>query len=173
MLDARDLGGDNIHQNGRGVGSRAARHIDAGALDGGVLLPQHDAGGVVDYEIFVQLLLMEAANIPGGHLQGRDKLRVCLFQLGKGLVNLLLADADVGQFGVVELGGVLDQSGITSGADIRDDGVDGGFHVGFGADITVQNFLGAYLIKVIQTDHFARASFILFSSSVSWAYLNL
>ena len=45
--------------------------------------------------------------------------------------------------------------------------------VGLGADVTVQNFLGAYLIKVIQTDHFARASFILFSSSVSWAYLNL
>lgn len=122
---------------------------------------------------FVQLLLVEVADVLSGHLQRCDELRVGLFQLGKGLVNLLLADADVGQLGVVELGGVLDQSGITSGADIRDDGVDGGFHVGFGADITVQNFLGAYLIKVIQTDHFARASFILFSSSVSWAYLNL
>ena len=173
LPDARDLGRDDIHQNGRGVGSRAARHIDAGALDGGVLLPQHDAGGVVDNEIFVQLLLMEAANIPGGHLQGRDKLRVGLFQLGKRLIDLGLADPHIGQFGVVKFGGVFDQGGIAAGAHIGDDGVNGGLHIGFGADVAVEDLLGAYLIKIIQTDHLARASFILFSSSVSWAYLNL
>ena len=74
---------------------------------------------------------------------------------------------------MVEFGGVLDQGVVAAGADVRNNRIDGGLHVGLGADVTVQNFLGAYLIKVIQTDHFARASFILFSSSVSWAYLNL
>ena len=63
--------------------------------------------------------------------------------------------------------------GIAAGAHIGDDGVNGGLHIGFGADVAVEDLLGAYLIKIIQTDHLARASFILFSSSVSWAYLNL
>ena len=116
---------------------------------------------------------MEAADVPGGHLQGRDKLRVGLFQLGKRLIDLRLADADIGQFGMVEFGGVFDQGGIAAGAHISDDGVNSGLHIGFGADVAVEDLLGAYLIKIIQTDHLARASFILFSSSVSWAYLNL
>ena len=74
---------------------------------------------------------------------------------------------------ILETCRILDQGGVAAGADVRNNRIDGGLHVGLGADVTVQNFLGAYLIKVIQTDHFARASFILFSSSVSWAYLNL
>ena len=116
---------------------------------------------------------MKAADIPGGHLQGRDKLRVGLFQLGKGFLNLGLTDPHIGQFGMVEFGGVFDQGGIAAGAYIGDDGVNGGLYIGFGADVAVEDLLGAYLIKIIQTDHLARASFILFSSSVSWAYLNL
>ena len=173
LPDARDLGGDDIHQHGGRVRRRAARHVDARALDGGVLLPQHDAGLVVDHKVFVQLLLVEMADVLGGHLQRRDELGIGLFQLGKGFLNFGLADPHVGQLGVVEFGGVLDQGGVAAGADVRNNRIDGGLHVGLGADVTVQNFLGAYLIKVIQTDHFARASFILFSSSVSWAYLNL
>ena len=173
LPDARDLGGNDIHQHGGRVRRRAARHVDARALDGGVLLPQHDAGLVVDHKVFVQLLLMEVADVLGGHLQRRDELGIGLFQLGKGFLNFGLADPHVGQLGVVEFGGVLDQGGVAAGADVRNNRIDGGLHVGLGADVTVQNFLGAYLIKVIQTDHFARASFILFSSSVSWAYLNL
>ena len=173
LPDARDLGGNDVHQHGGRVRRRAARHVDARALDGGVLLPQHDAGLVIDHKVFVQLLLMEVADVLGGHLQRRDELGIGLFQLGKGFLNFGLADPHVGQLGVVEFGGVLDQGGVAAGADIRNNRIDGGLHVGLGADVTVQNFLGAYLIKVIQTDHFARASFILFSSSVSWAYLNL
>ena len=173
LPDARDLGGNDVHQHGGRVRRRAARHVDARALDGGVLLPQHDAGLVVDHKVFVQLLLMEVADVLGGHLQRRDELGIGLFQLGKGFLNFGLADPHVGQLGVVEFGGVLDQGGVAAGADVRNNRIDGGLHVGLGADVTVQNFLGAYLIKVIQTDHFARASFILFSSSVSWAYLNL
>ena len=134
---------------------------------------QRDAGLVVDHKVFVQLLFMEVADVLGGHLQRRDELGIGLFQLGKGFLNFGLADPHVGQLGVVEFGGVLDQGGVAAGADVRNNRIDGGLHVGLGANVTVQNFLGAYLIKVIQTDHFARASFILFSSSVSWAYLNL
>ena len=173
LPDARDLGGNDVHQHGGRVRRRAARHVDARALDGGVLLPQHDAGLVVDHKVFVQLLFMEVADVLGGHLQRRDELGIGLFQLGKGFLNFGLTDPHVGQLGVVEFGGVLNQGGVAAGADVRNNRIDGGFHVGLGADVTVQNFLGAYLIKVIQTDHFARASFILFSSSVSWAYLNL
>ena len=109
---------------------------------------------------------MEVADVLGGHLQRRDELGIGLFQLGKGFLNFGLADPHVGQLGVVEFGGVLDQGGVAAGADVRNNRIDGGLHVGLGANVTVQNFLGAYLIKVIQTDHFARASFILFSSSV-------
>ena len=173
LPDARDLGGNDVHQHGGRVRRRAARHVDARALDGGVLLPQHDAGLVVDHKVFVHLLLMEVADVLGGHFQRRDELGIGLFQLGKGFLNFGLADPHVGQLGVVEFGGVLDQGGVAAGADVRNNRIDGGLHVGLGADVTVQNFFGAYLIKVIQTDHFARASFILFSSSVSWAYLNL
>ena len=74
---------------------------------------------------------------------------------------------------MVKLGGVIQQGGIAAGAHIGNDGVYGGLHVGFGADVTVQNFFGLYFIKIIQANHCARASFILVSSSVSWAYLNL
>ena len=116
---------------------------------------------------------MEVADVLGGHLQRGDELRVGLVQLGKGFINLRLADADIGQIGMVKLGRVVNQCGVAAGADVRNDGVDGGLHIGLGADVAVQDFLGAYLIKVIQTNHFARASFILLSSSVSWAYLNL
>ena len=116
---------------------------------------------------------MEVADVLGGHLQRRDELGIGLFQLGKGFLNFGLADPHVGQLGVVEFGGVLNQGVVAAGANVRNNRIDGGLHVGLSADVTVQNFLGAYLIKVIQTDHFARASFILFSSSVSWAYLNL
>ena len=173
LLDARDLGGNHVHQHGGGVGRRAAGHINARPLDGGVLLPQHNAGLVIDNKILMELLLMEVADVLGGHLQRGDELRVGLVQLGKGFINLRLADADIGQIGMVKLGRVVNQCGVAAGADVRNDGVDGGLHIGLGADVAVQDFLGAYLIKVIQTNHFARASFILLSSSVSWAYLNL
>ena len=67
LLHPGNLGGDNVHQNGGRVRRRAARHIHARALDGGVLLPQHNAGTVGHDKILVQLLLVEAADILRSH----------------------------------------------------------------------------------------------------------
>ena len=173
LLHARDLGGDNVHQHGGRVRCRAAGHVDARALDGGVLLAQHHAGAVVQHKIFVQLLLVEVADIGRCHFQRRNKFGVGGLQRGKGLVDLGLRDLHAVQLGMVELGSIVQQSGVAPGAHIGNDGVDGGFHVGFGADVAVQNLFGPYFVKIIQADHYARASFILVSSSVSWAYLNL
>ena len=61
---------------------------------------------------------------------------------------------------------LLDQRRIAARADIGNNGIHGGFHIGFGANIAVQNFLGAYFIKIIQANHCASASFSLFKSSV-------
>ena len=73
LAHARDLGGDDVHQHGGRVGRRAARHIDARALHRRVFLAQHDAGAVGHDKVFVQLLLMEMADVLGRHLQRRDK----------------------------------------------------------------------------------------------------
>src|SRR5699024_8011600 len=96
LVDAGHLGGDNVHQHGGGVGRGAAGHVDAGLLDGGVLLPQQHAGGALEQDILVDLLLVEGADIVGGRPQGLDKVRL---DGGERLVDLGLADPQVGKLG--------------------------------------------------------------------------
>ena len=96
LLHARHLGGDDVHQHGRGVGGRAAGHVNTRALDGGVLLAQHHAGAVVQHKVLVQLLLVEVADVGSGHFQCGNKFRVAGFQFGKGLVDFGLGDLYAG-----------------------------------------------------------------------------
>ena len=131
--------------------------------------PQHHAGGVVDDEILVDLVLMESPDVGGGHAQGGEEI---LPHSGKGFVDFRLGHQQAVQVGAVKLFGVLPQGFVTPGAHIGDNAVHNGFHIGFGTDVPVQDLLRLHGIKRKNTDHTLRASFILASSSVSWRYLN-
>ena len=113
---------------------------------------------------------MEGADVGGGHLQGSHKILTGGF---KGFVNFRLAHPQLVQLGVVKFQSVIFQGGITAGAHIGDNGIHGCFHAGFRTDITVLDFFRLQSVKLKNADHLASASFILFSSSVSCAYLNL
>ena len=116
---------------------------------------------------------MEMADIFGRHPEGGDEFGILGFQFRKGVFDLLCSDPDRGEFRMVEPGGVVDQRRVPPLAHVRNDPVNGFFHVRFGADVAVQDLFGSYLVKIVQSDHNARASFILVSSSVIGAYLNL
>ena len=170
LLHTGHLGGDHIHQYGAGVSGGTARHIHTGFFNRGIFLAQHNAGGIVHHKVLVDLVLMEGADVGGGHLQGSHKILTGGF---KGFVNFRLAHPQLVQLGVVKFQSVIFQGGITAGAHIGDNGIHGCFHAGFRADITVQDFFRLQSVKLKNADHLASASFILFSSSVSCAYLNL
>ena len=84
---ARHLGRDDVHEDGGGVGRRAARDVDTRLFNGGVFLAQHDAGLVVDHKVLVHLLAVEALDVGGGFFQGFEEVGV---HVGKGVLDLLL-----------------------------------------------------------------------------------
>ena len=67
---AGDLSRDGIHQHRRWVGSLAARHVEAGAIQRGDLLTEHRAVGLGVGPGVLFLPLVIAAYALGGDLQG-------------------------------------------------------------------------------------------------------
>ena len=118
----------------------------------------------------MDLLLVEGADVVGGHPQGLDKVRL---DGGERLVDLGLADPQVGKLGMVELAGVVFQGRVAAGAHVGDDGVHGGLHVGLGADVAVEDLLRFQRVKGNDADHFASASFMACSRAVMALCLNL
>ena len=118
----------------------------------------------------MDLLLVEGADVGGGHFQRFEEFRV---GGGKGLVNFLLAHLHGFQRRTVKFQGVVLQRRIAAGAHIGNDGVHGGLHIRLGADVPVEDFLRFQSVKLINLNHSASASRILSSSRVSCRYLNL
>ena len=170
LLDAGDLRGDHVHQHRRRVGRRAARHIDAGPLDRGVLLAQQHAGGVGDDEVLVDLVLVEMPDVGGCHPQRLDEI---LPDGGEGFLDLGLGDKQVAELGAVKLLGVVAQCFVAPCAHVGDDGIDDRFNIGLGPDISVEDFLRRDRIKVENADHACSASFILSTRVKIWLCLNL
>ena len=143
---------DDVHQHGGGVGRRAAGHIDARLLNGGVFLAQHDAGLIVHHKVFVHLLAVEGLDVGGGLPQGLHKIGV---GGRKGLVDLLLRHLQFLDGCAVKFQCVLLQRRIAPGPHIGNDAVHHVLHVLLGADVAVQNFFGLQLVKIVKLDHFA------------------
>ena len=79
------LGGDDVHEHGGRVRRRAAGHIHTGFFNGGVFLPQYDAGVVVHHKILVYLLAVELLDVLRRLPQGLEEIRV---HARKGFVDL-------------------------------------------------------------------------------------
>ena len=165
---ARHLGGDDIHKHGGGVGRRAAGHIHARLFNGGVLLPQHDAGLIVHHKVLVHLLAVEVLDVGRRLPQGLEEIGV---HARKGLVDLFLCDLQVFNDSPVKFQGVVLQGLVAPGTHIGNDAVHHVLHVLLGADVAVQDLFGLQLVEVVQLDHFASSLFCScarsFSSMVS------
>ena len=162
LRHARDLGRDDIHQHGGGIGRRAAGHIYARLFNGGIFLAQHDAGLLVDHEVLMHLLAVEALNIGGSLPQGLKEIGG---HIGKGLIDLRLRHLQVVDLCPVKFQRVLLQCLIAPGADLGNDAVHHILHVFLRADVPVQDLLGPELIKIIQLDHFVSSCKVLRSAS--------
>ena len=81
----RHLGGDDVHEHGGRVRRRAAGHIDARFFNGGVFLPQYNAGTVVHHKILVHLLAVELLDVLRRLPQGLEEIGV---HACKGFVDL-------------------------------------------------------------------------------------
>ena len=159
---------DHVHEHGGGVGRRAAGHIHARLFNGGVLLPQHDAGLIVHHKVLVHLLAGEVLDVGRRLPQGLEEIGV---HARKGLVDLFLCDLQVFNDSPVKFQGVVLQGLVAPGTHIGNDAVHHVLHVLLGADVAVQDLFGLQLVEVVQLDHFASSLFCScarsFSSMVS------
>ena len=152
LRHACDLGRDDIHQDGGRIGRRAARHIDTGLFNGGVFLTQHDAGLVVHHKIFVDLLAVEGFDVCRRLTQGLEEVFV---HPGKGLVDLRLRDLQIVDFRAVKFQSILFQCFVAVCADVCNDAVHHVLDILLSTDVTVQNFFGFQVFKLIESNHFA------------------
>ena len=149
---SRNFGRNDVHQHGGGVRRRAAGHIDARLLDGGIFLAQHHTGLVVHHKVFVHLLAVEGLDVGRSLPQCLHKVGV---HIGKGLVDLLLRHLQIFDGRAIEFQGVVLQSPIAAGTDVGNDAVHHILHVLLRADVAVQDLFGSQFVEVIQLDHFA------------------
>ena len=71
---------------------------------------------------------------------------------GEGFVNFLLGNLQRGQLRLIEPGGVLEEGFVPAGTDIRNDGGDGGFHIG-GNIFTGEDFLVGNIAVFVNLNH--------------------
>ena len=148
LLASGDLGGDGVHEDGRGVSGGAAGDVEAHPLDGGDLLA-HDHAVAVDDEGISHLLFVEEADVGGGFPE--DVQELGLHGL-KGLVNLGGGDFQGSQLGLVKPGGVVEEGFIAPRPDVCDDGGDGGLDVGCDI-VTGKDFLVGNLAVFVDLNH--------------------
>lgn len=126
--DPRDLGGDDGHQHGRGVGGGATGDTDADAAEWQVTLGQRHAGLGGGRHVVVEDALLETLDPLADAADGGEEFRV---GRGVGLGELFGGDAEGlgGEFGVIEGRCVTQQRGGPVGADVAADPFD---HRGWG-----------------------------------------
>ena len=148
LLASCDLGGDGVHEDGGGVSGGAAGDVKAHPFDGGDLLA-HDHAIPVDDEGISHLLFVEEADVGGGFPE--DVQEFGLHGL-EGFVDFGGGDFQRSQNRLVEPGGVLEEGFVAPGADVCDDGGDGGLDVGCDI-VTGEDFLVGNLAVFVDLNH--------------------
>ena len=118
--DARHLGGHDVHQNRRGIGRGATRHVDAGRVDRQVARAEPRARGIDEVDVLRQQRAVKRFDTPGGKLEGRA---LCRRHLVRGGGAFPLGDAQACGIGLeaVELARVVDQRRVAAGAHVGHD----------------------------------------------------
>ena len=115
---ARDLGGDGVHQDGRGVLGASARHVDGGGGDGRHLDPEQSAVGAGGEPGLLALALVEVADLVARlRERGEKLLRHVLERAGERLVG----HAEGIRAGAVEAQAARAHRRVSVGADVVHD----------------------------------------------------
>ena len=120
-LHARDLRRHDVHQHGRGIGRRAARHIEADGIERRPAPAELDAGRVAETKILGPLPLVEGGDALQREIERRELL-LRAFAFGGGDLGGRNGDAGLGEINPVEALRIVDQRLIPAGDHILDDG---------------------------------------------------
>ena len=132
---AGHLGGDHGHVGGGEQRVFAARHVAADGVDRDVLVAEHDARQRLHLDVHQRGLLVLGE---GAHLGLReaDVVQVARRQLGHGVADFLIGEAEILPVPAVELGGHLAHRGVPARGDVGQDRLDGGADLGvLGGDV--------------------------------------
>ena len=127
--DTRNARRHRIHQHGRRIGGRAARHVKAGRLDRGPARAEFDTKRVGEAIVLRQLAAVKALDPFAGQLQRRDGFAVAGGDRG---IDLGLAHPQTAavQRQAVEFRRCLDQRRIAPRRHVADDGAHGDIDIG-------------------------------------------
>ena len=169
LLHSRDFCGDGVHEHGAGIARRAAGDVDAHALYGRDLLPQHGAVGTGVAKSVPLLHLVEFADVGCRPFKHRLVVRR---HSRKRRVPVFAGELEAGGSAAVELFGVIAQGGIALCAHLCHYLLHRAFVLGVVVDAAVQEILFFKSRKIVYP-HLAVTSFILPTMRLISPSLNL